>query len=43
MRLPYETPKVTVVGTVKDLTQAIQISLTPDATLGIPVSGPPLS
>lgn len=43
MRLPYETPKVTVVGSVKDLTQALEISLNPDLTLGIPVLGPPLS
>lgn len=42
MRLPYETPKVTVVGSVKDLTQALQISVTPDATLGIPITGPPI-
>lgn len=43
MRQAYETPKVTVVGTVKDLTQALVVSVTPDATLGVPVSGPPLS
>lgn len=46
MRLPYETPKVTVVGSVKDLTQGIQPTLNADNVFGvpIPVGGPtPLS
>lgn len=43
MRQPYESPKVIVVGSVMDLTQALQVSLNPDATLGIPITGPPLS
>lgn len=44
MRLPYETPKVTVVGSVKDLTQAIALTGNPDNTYpAIPFGGPPLS
>lgn len=41
MRLPYESPKVTVVGSVKDLTQDLVLSLDPDLGLGLPVSGTP--
>lgn len=48
MRLPYETPKITVVGSVKDLTQGIRLTSNADNILPgvtIPVGGPrpPLS
>jgi hypothetical protein len=39
----YEAPTVIVVGSVKDLTQALQISLNPDNLTGLPILGPPLS
>ncbi len=41
MRLPYETPRVTVVGSVKDLTQAFNASLLADNITGSPVNGLP--
>lgn len=43
MRIPYETLRVTVVGSVKDLTQALQLTLNPDNLTGLPILGPPIS
>jgi hypothetical protein len=47
MRRPYETPKVSVVGSVKDLTQANLIGPQPDnftvvsiVILGVPINVP---
>ena len=36
MRLPYETPKVTVAGSIKDLTQATAIGINTDNTFPLP-------
>ena len=35
----YTPPSLTIVGSVADLTRELEISLTPDDTLGIPVTG----
>lgn len=42
-RMPYAPPGVTVVGSVKDLTQALQLTLNPDNLTGLPILGPPIS
>ncbi len=41
MRIPYETPKVTMVGSVKDLTLGANPTLNADNVFGIPVPGGP--
>ncbi|MGH3823300.1 MAG: lasso RiPP family leader peptide-containing protein [Pseudonocardiaceae bacterium] len=46
MRVPYESPRVTVVGSIKDLTLGVNLTATGDNILGIPLLGgnnPPLS
>ncbi|PZS35493.1 MAG: hypothetical protein DLM61_01760 [Pseudonocardiales bacterium] len=40
MRRPYESPKITVVGSVKDLTQANLVGSLPDALTLVTVSIP---
>lgn len=39
MRMPYETPKVTVVGSITDLTLGINLAASGDSILGFPTVG----
>lgn len=39
MRMSYETPKVTVVGSIKDLTLGVNLAASGDSILGFPTIG----
>lgn len=44
MRLPYETPEITLLGSVRELTQGFNLTVQQDSVYGanIPVGGDPV-